>query len=185
MLRYLTKLMMVVAASFFVAAAHAATDATHINDELAAASRSILGGHVKDGFDRLVSLLRQLDPAWDKDAYWRVSTTLVEGLSQVEDHASASIVLETLIATKIPNPVYFPWMQFYRGRNWAYTGKAVEGEKLLRALTGHNERVVYTPAQRAAALVLSEIELGRGNVSQSALWMRWADIRIVFFSSRS
>jgi len=67
-------------------------------------------------------------------------------------------------------------MQFYVGRNFAYTGKTAEGEQLLRALTGFGARDVYIPAQRAAALVLSQIELDRRNVNQAALWMRRAVI---------
>jgi CHAT domain-containing protein len=178
MFRYIIKLYMVFAISLFAAAALADTDATKIQAEATAASRSINEGHVKDGLGRLISMLKQLDPAKDKDAYWLVSTTVIEFLSQFEDHASAGKVLEQLIATKIPegHPVYFPWMQFYIGRNLAFTGKADDAEKVLRALTGSDNRLVYNAPQRAAAFVLAQIALDRGNVRQSAIWMRRAVI---------
>ena len=71
---------------------------------------------------------------------------------------------------------YYQWMQFYLGRNLAYQGKPSEGERYLRALTGDDGRYVFIPAQRAAAIVLSNIELGRDNVEQATIWMRRAVI---------
>src|SRR5258708_4516466 len=178
MLRYMIKLLAVLAAALCASAAHADIDAARVEAEVTAANRTIIGGHVKDGLDRLVSLLKLIDPAKDKDSYWRVAGTLIEFLSQVEDHASAAKVLETLLASKIHEgqPAYFQWVQFYVGRNFAYSGKAADGEKVLRALTALDARYVLTPAQRAAALVLSQIELDRGNIKQSAIWMRRAVI---------
>jgi len=99
MLRHIIKLCVVLAGSLLTAPSLA--DAARVDTEMTAANRAIIGGHVKDGLDRLLSLLRQLDPAKDKDAYWRVSTTIVEFLSQVEDHTSATKVLEALLTTKI------------------------------------------------------------------------------------
>jgi len=169
---------MVLAAALFAAAAQADTDTVRVEAELNAANRTINDGHVKNGLDHLVSLLKQIDPTKDKDAYWRVSTTIVEFLSQVEDHASAAKVLEVLISTKVPegHPVYFPWMQFYIGRNLAFSGKSADAENILRALTASDARLVHSPPQRAAAFVLSQIELDRGNIQQSAVWMRRAVI---------
>jgi hypothetical protein len=148
MLHYLIKLWAVGVAALFVTAAQADTDAARLETEVTAANRAINDGHVRDGLDRLRSLQRQIDPTKDKDAYWRVSTNIVEFLSQLEDHASAAKVLETLIATKIPegHPTYFPWMQFFIGRNLAFSGKAADAEKPLRALTASDARLVYGPA---------------------------------------
>jgi hypothetical protein len=95
--------------------AQAQINPNFLNDELSAASRSISEGHVKQGRDRLVTLLRQIDPAKDKDSYWRTSATLVEFLSQIEDHPQALQVLNSIFSTKIPEnqPAYRQWMQFY------------------------------------------------------------------------
>src|ERR1700676_3706289 len=65
---------------------HAQNDSNYVDEELAAASRSVNEGHVKEGYDRLVALLRQIDPTNDKDNYWRISATLVEFLFEIEDH---------------------------------------------------------------------------------------------------
>jgi CHAT domain-containing protein len=169
---------MALAVSLFAAAALADTDAAKVRGELTAANQSINEGHVKDGLDRLMSLLKQLDPTKDKDAYWLVSTAIIEYLSQLEDQVSVAKVLEWLTATKIPerHPVYFPWMQFFIGRNLAFSGKAADAEKFLRALTASDGRLVYNAPQRAAAFVLCQIELDRGNIQQSAIWMRRAVI---------
>jgi hypothetical protein len=153
-------------------------DQNHLNDELNGATRSVLEGRVQAGLDRLTSLLGQIDPTKDRDAYCRTGATLVEYLTQTENHARASQVLNSIVATKgfETSSVCFQWMQFYIGRTLAYLGKAGEGEKFLHALTGGDARLVYTPAQRAAAVMLSKIELDRGNVSQAAIWMRRAVI---------
>ncbi len=65
-------------------------------------------------------------------------------------------------------------MQFYLGRHFAYLHNPNEGEKFLRSLTQGPARLVHNPAERAAALMFSKIELDRRNVSQSAIWMRRA-----------
>ncbi len=124
------------------------------------------------------TLLGQIDPARDKDTYWRTAATLIDALSQTENYAEASKIISILVSTKIweSQPAYRPWMQFSIGRNLAYTGRANEGEKFLRALTVSDARLVLSPAQRAAAVMLSKIELDRDNVSQSAIWIRRAII---------
>jgi CHAT domain-containing protein len=175
MFHCIIKLWMVLAISLVAAAALADTDAAHVQADLTTANHSILDGHVRDGLDRLVALLKQIDPAKEKDAYWQVSTTLLEYLNQLEDYASTTKIIETILA-QIHDSIYSQWMQFYIGRNLAWNGKAAEGEKPLRALTGFNARDIYTPAQRAAARMLSQIEFDRGDVNQSALWMRRAVI---------
>ena len=68
--------------------AQAKIDSNFVTSELRAASRSINEGHVKQGCDRLAALLRQIDPNLDKDDYWRTSATLVEYLTDIEDHPS-------------------------------------------------------------------------------------------------
>jgi CHAT domain-containing protein len=151
-------------------------DSKVVSDELTAAGKSLAEGHVKEGNNRIVALLRQIDPTKDAENYWRASTTLVEFLSQIEDHAQAGQVLNSIISTKIPDavPIYKQWMQFYIGRNLAYSGNRDYGETFLRALTAGDARLVFIPAQRAAALMLSKIQLDRGNINQSAIWMRRA-----------
>ena len=62
---------------------------------------------------------------------------------------------------------------------WLFlSGHGVEGEKFLRLVTYGEARPVFFPAQRAAAVLLSKIELQRGNISQSAIWMRRAVIGV-------
>jgi hypothetical protein len=177
MLRYTLQFLSILVA-LLVTAARADTDSTHIQEGLTAASRTVIEGHVKDGLDRLESMLSQVDPTKDKDAYWQISTTLAEFLSQIENHALAGQILGKLLDTKIPlsQQAYFQWMQLYLGQNLAYSGRADEGEKVLRALTYQDARLIHNPAQRSAAFVLSQIELDRGNVPQAAIWMRRAII---------
>jgi hypothetical protein len=107
-----------------VCTAHAQTDSASVDEQLAVANRSIIDGHVKDGVNRLELLLGQLDPTRDRDAYWRTAATLIEWLSQTENHAEETKVLNTLAAAKIweNQPAYVPWMQFFVGRNLAFTG---------------------------------------------------------------
>jgi hypothetical protein len=158
--------------------ARAQSDLVSVDDRLTAASRLIIDGHVKDGFAGLELLLGQLDPVWDKDTYWRTAANLIEFLSEAENHAEATRILNILASTKTweSQPAYRQWMQFYIGRNLAYTGHAQDGEKFLRALTGGDARLVLSPAQRAAAVILSKIELDRGNISQAGIWIRRAVI---------
>jgi hypothetical protein len=158
--------------------AQADIDSHYLDAQLTVASKSVNEGHVKAGYDQLVALLNQIDPTKDRESYWRVSATLVEFLSQIEDHPRAAQVLNSIISTKIPEtqPAYLQWAQFYVGRNLSYSGWANEGEKFLRALTGDDARLILIPAQRAAAIMLSKIESDRGNIDQAAIWMRRAVI---------
>src|SRR6476620_4581682 len=149
-------------------------DAEHFNQELAAANRAVTEGQFKDGIEALTKLLRSIDPEEEKDAYWKTSATLIELLSQTENHSLAGQVLYELVATKIPQSqaAYLQWFQYYVGRNLAWLGHRDEGEKVLRVLTEGDARLVHIPAQRAAALMLSKIEFDRRNLAQSAIWMR-------------
>lgn len=153
--------------------AEAQTDSPSVDTQLAAANRSIIDGHVKDGLSRLELLLSQIDPTRDRDAYWRTAANLIEWLSQTENHSEETKVLNTLAAAKIweNQPAYVPWMQFFVGRNLAYTGHPDDAEKYLRMVTGGDARLVHIPLQRAAAVILSKIELDRNNISQAAIWI--------------
>jgi CHAT domain-containing protein len=161
---------------FSTTPAQAKLDADHINQELASANKAVGEGHVKDGIEALTKLIRSIDPAEDKDAYWKTSATLIELLSLTENHSLAGQVLNELVATKVPQSqaAYLQWAQYYVGRNLAWLGHRDEGDKLLRVLTGADLRLVHNPAQRAAALMLSKIEGDRRNIAQSAIWMRRA-----------
>jgi CHAT domain-containing protein len=158
--------------------AQAEIDSHYADEELSAAGKSINEGQVNAGFDRLVTLLRQIDPTEDKNSYFRITATLLEFLSQIEDYPQAAELINLIVSTKIAEtqPAYLQWMQFYIGRNLSYSGKADEGEKFLRALTAGDARLVHIPAQRAAAIMLSKIERDRGNIDQAAIWMRRAVI---------
>jgi CHAT domain-containing protein len=151
---------------------------TQIDEQLQSINDKLQQGSVKQSFEQAVALLRQIDLVKDKDAYWRVSRLLVDVLQQTENHALAAGFIDSLIATKIPetNQAYFQWMQLYISRNLAYTGKADDAIKVLRALTAGDERLVHSPPQRAAALLFSQIELDRDNIAQAAIWMRRAII---------
>jgi CHAT domain-containing protein len=168
----------VVLAFAHILPAQAEIDSHYVDEELIAAGKSVNDGHVKAGLDRLAALLRQIDPLKDQNDYFRISATLIEFLSEIEDHAQAAQLLNSMISTKIheTQPAYLQWMQFYIGRNLSYSGKADEGEKFLRSLTAGDARLVHIPAQRAAAIVLSKIERDRGNIDQAAIWMRRAVI---------
>ena len=169
---------LLVAGVLFAHKARAQSDLVSVDDRLTAASRLIIDGHVKDGFAGLELLLGQLNPVWDRNAYWRTATTLIDSLSQTENYTEATRIINTLPSTTIweSNAAYVPWMQLFVGRNLAYTGHAQDGEKFLRALTGGDARLVLTPAQRAAAVMLSKIELDRDNISQAGIWIRRAVI---------
>src|SRR5690349_10533292 len=106
----------------------------NIDEQLSAAARSVLEGRVNEGLDRLTALLPEIDSSKDKHAYWRASTSLVEFLSQTEQHARAAEVLRSITVER-NDVAYFQWMQFYLGRNLAYRGRAAEGERFLRSLT--------------------------------------------------
>src|SRR5262245_9119980 len=153
--------------------------AHHIVDqELAAANRSVVQGRVQEALDRLGALAGKIDRQKDKDAYWRTSAATVEILSRVESYTRAREVLNVLLASNMfeSEPANVQWLQLYLGRTLAYQGKPLEGERLLRAVTAGDARLVDSPIRRAAAIVLSDIELGRDNVGQAAIWMRRAVI---------
>jgi CHAT domain-containing protein len=76
----------------------------------------------------------------------------------------------------VHRPADYAAREYYVGRDLAWQGNRDEGEKYLRVLTGADARLVNIPAQRAAALMLSKIELDRRNIAQSAIWMRRAVI---------
>jgi hypothetical protein len=122
--------------------------------------------------------LGQIDPTKDQEDYYRTATTLVEFLSETENHQQEAKVLNGIVSTKIPEtqPIKLQWMQLYIRRNLAYSGHADDAQKYLRALTAGDARLVLIPAQQSAALLLSEIELDRGNGGQAAAWMRRAVI---------
>jgi hypothetical protein len=44
-----------------------------------------------------------------------------------------------------------------------------DAEKYLHIVTGGDARLVHIPLQRAAAVILSKIELDRNNISQAAI----------------
>ena len=140
-LRYALPLI-VVLAFVFSAPTQAKLDAEHFDQPLAAANRAATEGHVKDGIEALTKLLRSIDPEEEKDAYWKTSATLIELLSQTENHSLANQVINALVATKLPQSqsAYLQWTQYYVGRNLAWTGNRDEGEKLLRVLTGGDAR---------------------------------------------
>jgi len=70
-------------------------------------------------------------------------------------------------------------MQYHLGRNLVRLGHLEQGEQMLRALTAGDERQVYFPLQRFAAIFRSKIEFDHGNIDQSAIWMRRAVIGIL------
>jgi CHAT domain-containing protein len=178
MTRRYAALLIAVLTFLFSTPGQAKLDPDQIDRELASANKAVNEGHVKDGLDALTNLLKWIDPATEKDAYWKTSTLLIELLSQTENYSIADQFITTLVGTKIPEnlPGYRQWAQFYLGRIFAYTGRSDEGEKFLRASTAADARLVLVPAQRASALMLSTIELDRHNISQSAIWMRRAVI---------
>ena len=162
-------------------AAQGQTDSQSFDDQLTVASRSIFDGHVKAGLQQLNDLFHAIDPAKDPSAYWRAGSAIIENVSQIENYALAAEPLNLLLASKIPetNAALTQWMQSYLGRYLAFTGNADEAKKFLQALTGGEARLVFTPPQRAAAIILSTIELDRGNIGQAAIWIRRAVIGIL------
>jgi hypothetical protein len=76
-------------------------------------------------------------------------------------------------------PAHRAWMQYYQGRDLVRLGHREQGQQFLRALTFGDERQVYHPAQRFAAIFMSKIEFDRGNIDESAIWMRRAVIGVM------
>jgi CHAT domain-containing protein len=153
---------------------HAQIDPTSIRTEFQTAKQSIIEGRVRDGIGRLTTLLSKINPQTDPNDYWITSDVLADFLHQVESYSEESQVLTKLHSTNIANQnsPYFQRMQLNVGRNLAYTGHAIEAEKVLRVLTGGDARWVLNPNQRQAAQLLATIELDRGNISQAAIWVR-------------
>jgi hypothetical protein len=77
----------------YVLPVRAQIDSSYVDAELATASRFVNEGHVKEGKDRLVVLLGQIDATKDKDKdkdnYWRVGATLVEFLKPTRGSCSS------------------------------------------------------------------------------------------------
>jgi CHAT domain-containing protein len=151
------------------------------DSELQTASRAILEGRVRSGIDRLFALFAKLDKKTEPDKYWSVGVTLVEFLHQTENFSEESHVLDLLTANVLDHSdtTKLDTLRFYVGRNFAFTDRADDGEKFLRAVTGGYERLVHSPLQRAAARVLAQIEFDRGNIEQASIWTRRAVIGVL------
>ena len=124
------------AIALFILPARADTPA----DIAATANARIMTGHVVDGLQQLASEFSRLNPADDPEAYWLIGSALIEYLSETENDGVAQDVISKLVQSKIPerDQVKRAWMQFYLGRHLAYSGRATDGEKFLRALTRAN-----------------------------------------------
>jgi hypothetical protein len=151
------------------------------DEEINAAWASVFDGHINDGLTRAAKLLSRIDPAQDEEAYWRASSTLVEIFQELENDKLADQVLGLMVQKKIAQtqPAHRAWMQYYLGRDLVRLGHREQGEQFLRALTVGNERLVFLPAQRFAAIFMSKVEFDRGDVDQSAIWMRRAVIGVM------
>lgn len=111
----------------------------------------------------------------------KVGSIYLDLLSQIEDTDTEAQVLNQLLAAEGDNPDNYvkPWLQYYIGRTFLQQHKYDEAEKFLRALTGGGKnRTTTLPPQRPAAILLSRIELGRNDISQSAIWLRLAIISL-------
>jgi CHAT domain-containing protein len=144
-------------------------------NEFEVAKQSILNGHVKDGLGQMALLLERID-ATKEPNFWSLSISFADYLDEEESYAEETNVLNQLLVKTPPNANPFIAQQtlFRVGRNLAFTGHASEGEKVLKNVTAEDVRAVYTPPQRAAARILSQIELDRGNIGQAAIWIRRA-----------
>jgi CHAT domain-containing protein len=111
----------------------------------------------------------------------------VEILQELENDTLADKMLGLMVQKKIAeNPAARRvWMQYYLGRDLVRLGHKEQGEQILRTLTAGDERQVYFPAQRFAAIFMSKIEFDRGNIDQSAIWMRRAVIGILISKNTS
>jgi CHAT domain-containing protein len=153
----------------------------NVDEEIRATWASVFDGHLNDAISRATKLLSEIDPAQDEEAYWRASSTLVEIFQELEDDTHADKILDVMVQKKIAegSPLRRALMQYYLGRDLVRLGRTEQGEQFLRALTGGNDRQVFSPAQRAAAIFKSKIEYNAGNYDQSAIWMRRAVIGIL------
>ncbi len=157
------------------------------DEEIEAAWASVFDGHVNDGLSRAAKVLSQIDPAQDEEAYWRASSTLVEIFQELDNDKLADQILGLMVQKKIAQTqsAHRAWMQYYLGRDLVRLGHREQGEQILRALTVGNERYVFLPAQRFAAIFMSKIEFDRGNIDQSAIWMRRAVIGVMLRKTTS
>jgi CHAT domain-containing protein len=157
---------------------HAQESFAAYETEYTAARQQILDGHVKDGVGQMAALFLKIDPSKEPNNYWSLGTTLSDFLHQIQSYQDESTVLSQLATKKLhaSNLIMTQQIQLRAGRNLAFTGHANEAEKLLREVTAGDARLVHNPMQREAARLLSQIELDRENVSQSAIWMRRAVI---------
>src|SRR6516164_1957663 len=142
---------------------------------------SVFDGHLNDAITRAAKLLTETDPVQDEETYWQASSTLVEIFQELENDTYADKMLSVMVQKKIAegSPSRRGLMQYYLGRDFVRLGRKEQGEQFLRALTAGDERQVFSPAQRAAAIFMSWIEFDRGNIDQSAIWMRRAVIGIL------
>ena len=143
-----------------------------IDEEIKATWESVFDGHLQDAITRAEKLLTEIDPAQDGgEAYWRASSTLVEILQELESDALADKILSVMVQKKIAegSPSRGALMDYYVGRDFVRLGRREQGEQILRTLTGGDERQVFIPAQRLAAIFMSWIEFDRENFDQSAI----------------
>jgi len=148
---------------------------------------SVFDGHLNDAITRAAKLLTETDPVQDEETYWQASSTLVEIFQELENDAYADKMLDVMIQKKIGEnrPLRRMWRQYYLGRDLVRLGHREQGEQILRALTEGDERQVFIPAQRLGAIFMSWIEFDRGNIDQSAIWMRRAVIGILISNDPS
>jgi CHAT domain-containing protein len=160
---------------------HAQVTPERVAEELKALNQSIAEGRIKPGLDRITAFRQQIDPQKDPISYWNVSRQLLDLLFQLEDTGQAEQVLKSIVEAKLgaTQPAIFQWTQYYIGQWLFLSGHGIDGVKFLRALTDGDARSVVIPAQRAAAIILSKIELQRGNINQAAIWMRRAVIGVL------
>jgi hypothetical protein len=151
------------------------------DEEIKATWASVFDGHLNDAIARAAKLLRETDPDQDEEIYWRAGSTLVEIFQELENDTLADKMLGVMVQKKIAEnqPSRRGWMSYYVGRDLVRLGQKEQGGQILRSLTGGDERQVYFPAQRFAAIFMSKLEFDAGNIEQSAIWMRRAVIGIV------
>ena len=79
-----------------------------------AANQAILGGHAKEGLQKLAALFVRLDPNREPDAFWSTGTILADSVGQEQSYAEASQIIGRLLTADIAksNRAYFETMQF-------------------------------------------------------------------------
>lgn len=157
---------------------HTGIDHERLDQALAAASDALNQGHFRASIDSLIALLRSIDPAADRAAYLKVSTSLIDLLNQVEAPEGAAQVIDNLLSSQIhlSEPSALPSIQYRLARNLARLGKRDESQKLLQTLTAGDERFVHNDIERGAAMMLSDMARDRQDYVQSDIWMRRAVI---------